>query len=313
MEQCSAVVLIGHSGCIDKRSSAELSEAVNSMYQWYEQAQICYAHLADVASGNDVQAVRSSDWFTRGWTLQELLAPRRVEFCDAMWTVFGDKHSMAEIISDVTGIGRYYVASRTMCSDASIATKMSWVSLRKTTRKEDIAYCMLGIFDINMPLLYGEGHKAFLRLQLAIIRSSRDHSIFAHRGPALEDMLADSPLWISECGDVERSRDRGLTCNTTQRGLELGSPSWLVHPHDDITGARHEQHCELALDCEVTINELKCTACLLLKKYRGSPRWAASPWFRAGIAFRPAGEIRKMEEDMAELRDAVVLVHQRIC
>ncbi|KAK7917935.1 hypothetical protein PG985_009809 [Apiospora marii] len=167
--------------CIDKASSADLSEAINSMFAWYRDARVCYAYLEDVT---DVTDMPSSRWFTRGWTLQELLAPRRVEFFNAYWTTLGDistvgqaTHDLAPIISSITCIGEEYLYGRVL-SNASVAQRMSWVSRRTTTRVEDMSYCMLGIFDINMPLLYGEGSKAFERLQQEIIKVSNDHTIF---------------------------------------------------------------------------------------------------------------------------------------
>ncbi|KAL2070351.1 hypothetical protein VTL71DRAFT_13377 [Oculimacula yallundae] len=162
--------------CIDKSSSAELSEAINSMFKWYEQAQICYAYLSDVDSRLFPISfqLRESAWFTRGWTLQELLAPANVVFYDKMWIDIGTKRSLKDDISSITGI-RDLWKYQYCCA----AEKLSWASRRKTTRIEDEAYCLMGLFDINMPLLYGEGEKAFRRLQEAIMMSSEDQSLFA--------------------------------------------------------------------------------------------------------------------------------------
>lgn len=174
--------------CIDKDSSAELSEAINSMYKWYQQAAVCYAYLSDVdVSSNgeaiymqDSTAFRDSRWFTRGWTLQELLAPRSIIFFDIGWRIIGLKEDLLNDLSGTTGISIDCLNGRRSIYDESIATRMSWVAKRSTTRKEDIAYCLLGIFDINMPLLYGEGLGAFQRLQAEIIRNSDDETVFAH-------------------------------------------------------------------------------------------------------------------------------------
>ena len=168
--------------CIDKRSSAELSEAINSMFSWYQNAGVCYAFLADVPEHDDPtsekSAFRKSRWFTRGWTLQELLAPSVIIFYDGTWTDIGTKRSLRVVISEITSID-----SDTLLGDDfkrhSVATRMSWASHRITTRDEDIAYCLMGIFGINMPILYGEGRAAFTRLQHNIIQSSYDHTIFA--------------------------------------------------------------------------------------------------------------------------------------
>ncbi|KAH6710686.1 heterokaryon incompatibility protein-domain-containing protein [Leptodontidium sp. MPI-SDFR-AT-0119] len=144
--------------CIDKSSSAELTEAINSMFRWYREAARCYVFLANVSTANQdtakplpdeswKPAFRKSRWFTRGWTLQELVAPASVEFFSVEGRLLGDKKSL-EI------------------------EKMAWVSNRNTTRKEDQAYCLLGIFDISMTWIYGEGDKAFRRLEKKIEESA---------------------------------------------------------------------------------------------------------------------------------------------
>ena len=184
--------------CIDKTSSAELSEAINSMYRWYYNARICYVYLTDVWIGQEreyisrsVPEFRESRWFTRGWTLQELLAPRVMEFLDKDWRFLGDKDSLKDHISSITVIGQHYILD---IKEASAAQKMSWASGRKTTRLEDMAYSLMGIFEVNMPLLYGEGTNAFTRLQHEIVKVSDDESIFAWEDDLLESgMFARSP------------------------------------------------------------------------------------------------------------------------
>ena len=168
--------------CIDKSSSAELSEAINSMFQWYLDAEICYAYLADVniKSPRKTHAkFRKSRWFTRGWTLQELLAPRYMTFLDSHWQALGSRSLLMAEISRASGIPQHQISSY---RDGSVAQKMSWAARRTTTRLEDQAYCLLGLFDINMPLLYGEGPKAFARLQGEILKISNDETIFAWQG-----------------------------------------------------------------------------------------------------------------------------------
>ena len=170
--------------CIDKTSSSELQEAINSMFRWYEKARVCYVYLSDVPPGEDHKAMSSSfrrtRWFTRGWTLQELVAPRYLEFYDNSWELICHRALCEDVIQDVTGIpGRFLGQWRAKLHNASIAQRMAWASRRKTTRKEDIAYCLLGIFGINMPLLYGEGKRAFTRLQEEILKESHDQSILA--------------------------------------------------------------------------------------------------------------------------------------
>ena len=163
--------------CIDKTSSADLSEAINAMYGWYENAQVCYVYLADVSTARWAEDFRISRWFLRGWTLQELLAPRTVVFYSKDWKELGTKWSLRDEISRATGITHHQMIHH---RKVNIATKMSWAALRETTRIEDAAYSLLGLFDINMPLLYGEGYKAFIRLQHEILQTqAHDESIFA--------------------------------------------------------------------------------------------------------------------------------------
>lgn len=173
--------------CIDKKSSAELSEAINSMFSWYRDATICYVYLADVKpmpaewdtmTEPYVQHFCRSRWFTRGWTLQELLAPTALTFYSQDWSKIASRSTLAQVISETTKIDKEYLRDIEKIEEANIAEKMSWLSRRVTTRVEDMAYCMLGIFNVNMPLLYGEGSKAFTRLQEEIIKTSNDHTIF---------------------------------------------------------------------------------------------------------------------------------------
>ena len=252
IEQCS--VLAGSRGfqwvwidtcCIDKKSSAELSEAINSMYRWYQRAGECYAYLSDVTwDSRDIEGSKTvfgqSLWFTRGWTLQELLAPHQVIFFDNKWNFFGTKQDLRTKISAVTGIEEIYVISIPPCyfSNAPcVAKKMSWLSRRVTSRAEDMAYCMLGLFDVNMPLLYGEGgQKAFLRLQLEIIRKSDDESIFAWTSNRNSSgMLAFHPGNFADSGDItifRRLEKKRFPYFMTNQGLELQVPNRRPAGHE---------------------------------------------------------------------------------
>ncbi|KAK4187329.1 heterokaryon incompatibility protein-domain-containing protein, partial [Podospora australis] len=172
--------------CIDKASSAELSESINSMFHWYKESTICYVYLEDVTSVSVTTKPNEADpykpdepsrWYTRGWTLQELLAPARVDFYNSSWQKIGSKWGLRKEIASITGIGELDLISYDR-SRTSIAQKMSWASRRNTTRIEDAAYCLLGIFGIHMPLLYGERGNAFRRLQERLIQTSSDQSIF---------------------------------------------------------------------------------------------------------------------------------------
>ncbi|KAI8634213.1 heterokaryon incompatibility protein-domain-containing protein [Xylariaceae sp. FL1651] len=162
--------------CIDKSSSAELSESINSMFKWYENAAVCYVFLFDYVPGEvELGACR---WWTRGWTLQELLAPKNIIFYDAAWNFVGTKVSLIDSISKITGIHSEALSEDHDILARPVAERMSWASSRCTTRVEDIAYCLLGIFDVHIPLLYGEGHMAFRRLQEEIIKRKADLSTF---------------------------------------------------------------------------------------------------------------------------------------
>jgi hypothetical protein len=156
--------------CIDKTSSAELTEAINSMFRWYQGAARCYVFLSDVTVTTNLasdawrQALRSSRWFTRGWTLQELIAPPVVDFFDANGTHLGDKRSLFHVIHEVTKLPLDAVRGKSL-SDFSVDVRLSWAEGRETKREEDAAYSLLGIFDVYMPLIYGEGRqRAFRRL-----------------------------------------------------------------------------------------------------------------------------------------------------
>ncbi|EFQ25695.1 heterokaryon incompatibility protein [Colletotrichum graminicola M1.001] len=209
--------------CIDKSSSSELSEAINSMFRWYRDADVCFAYLADAPYAEPgtpecAAALAGSRWFTRGWTLQELLAPVALEFYSSDWRRIGSRPDLARVIASVTGIDPAYLDGdgALRLAQASVAERMSWASRRQTTRAEDLAYCLLGIFDVNMPLIYGEGPKAFRRLQEAIIRDTDDQSIFAWGDVIVEGdaaaatlpdrrprpLLAESPAGFRNSGDI---------------------------------------------------------------------------------------------------------------
>ncbi|KAI1337095.1 heterokaryon incompatibility protein-domain-containing protein [Xylariaceae sp. FL0016] len=168
--------------CIDKTSSVELSEAINSMYRWYKEAQVCYAYLSDVPPDDEWhitnEAFETSRWFKRGWTLQELIAPAFVEFYAYDWTEIGTKSSLRHVIWNITGIETSVLRGESP-SVFNVAERMSWAANRETTRIEDEAYCLLGLFNIHMPLLYGEGRQSFIRLQEEILRVTEDYSLLA--------------------------------------------------------------------------------------------------------------------------------------
>ncbi|GIZ49909.1 hypothetical protein CKM354_001292600 [Cercospora kikuchii] len=239
--------------CINKESSAELSEAINSMWRYYWNARICYALLSDVRSfgmemtddmlipnresfpvNEKAQAlwnghVVKSRWFTRGWTLQELIAPQNLLLFNSAWTLLGERYNLCISLSELTGIDAELLAypGTTSLTDYTIAKKMSWAARRETSRIEDRAYSLLGLFDINMPLLYGEGRKAFIRLQEEIIKSSSDMSFLAF-GPQvgnrnIDGIFADSPDRFAPYANVVpwKGRLESAEFRLTNRGLQF--------------------------------------------------------------------------------------------
>jgi Heterokaryon incompatibility protein (HET) len=177
--------------CIDKSNNNELSEAINSMFRWYRDAAKCYVYLSDVPqptldvlddfnqraweSGSEF---RKSRWFTRGWTLQELLAPASVELFSKDGQKIGNKKSLQRIISEITGLPVKALQGSPL-SGFSIAQRISWQDNRETTRKEDKAYSLLGICDVHMPLIYGEGREnAFKRLRKEIDEALKGKSFY---------------------------------------------------------------------------------------------------------------------------------------
>jgi hypothetical protein len=218
--------------CINKTDHVELGEAINSMYRWYSNSALCIAYLEDVASSADI---RQSEWFNRGWTLQELIAPKNVRFYGCSWNYLGDKTSLGEVLVDKTGIPTD-IFQRTKNPQAySVAQRMSWAAKRTTTRIEDRAYSLMGLFDVTMPMIYGERERAFMRLQEHIIAKSADESIFVWDLDLLEDskrdakhvhcgMLATSPACFARCGNVITiGRSRGFGIN--QFGLTISLPA----------------------------------------------------------------------------------------
>ncbi|KAH8680629.1 hypothetical protein BX600DRAFT_490989 [Xylariales sp. PMI_506] len=168
--------------CIDKSNNAELSEALNSMFRWYQNAARCYVYLADVsiisrdegglnlARSSWISAFKKSRWFTRGWTLQELVAPSNVQFFSAEWQQLGDKESLVQDLYEITGIS-VGALQGTPLSEISADVLMSWSAGRQTKRGEDMAYCLLGMFNVYLPPIYGEGKEhALLRLKEEIAK-----------------------------------------------------------------------------------------------------------------------------------------------
>jgi len=237
--------------CIAKSSSAELSEAINSMFAWYKQAKVCFVYLADFNwpsktsfSWNELVAhLEKCRWFTRGWCLQELIAPKKLIFFDVKWWDVGHKDTLGYAISKITGVPGPVLQDSNGLSACSVAERMSWASNRQTTRVEDVAYSLLGLFDVAMPMLYGEGEKAFMRLQEEIIKRSNDLSIFAwepddQQENAYVDMFAPSPRYFASC---RNARNAVMALSTSQftltnSGVHFTDPDLVTtRPSDGTT------------------------------------------------------------------------------
>jgi hypothetical protein len=216
--------------CIDKKSSAELQEAINSMFRWYKSAKICYAYLSDVSSGpNAASELGSSKWFTRGWTLQELLAPKDLVFFSHAWAEIQSRAFFAATISDLTRVPWAILWSGFNGLGESgilVAQVMNWARDRETTRIEDRAYSLLGLLDVFMPMLYGEGERAFRRLQEELIRKSGDQSILAWTGMPFSSYgggLARSPGYFQRIfqSDQGENIQRRRPALVTSEGIEV--------------------------------------------------------------------------------------------
>ena len=231
------------------------SDELQSMWEYYADAAVCYVHLADVQDTPQTvheapgSAFCRSRWFTRGWTVPELLAPQFVRFYDAGWRYVGSKGEgeLCRAIEGVTGIPAAVIRSPAEVRSQSVARRMSWAACRETSREEDLAYCLAGLFGVRIPAEYGEGlRKAFLRLQHQILHSSRDagdQSIFAWgyglpltgtHDDRMVGMLAETPAAFERCNAVEpvASGRPGPTFELTATGLQFRLPMQA----DTVTG-----------------------------------------------------------------------------
>jgi acyl carrier protein len=290
--------------CIDKRSSALLQEAINSMFQWYRLSSRCYVHLSDVPSGSEaVRMLGKAQWFTRGWTLQELLAPQKMMFFAQDWIPIGYKTSfreeesqllspngyaekdkvysyanLTEQISTTTNIPIEFLIGKKGLSQACVAQRMFWASRRITTRAEDRAYSLMGLFDISMPILYGEGlEKAFTRLQREIISRTTDQSILVwyRREATSYRLLAESPDCFQNSGSVMQLGRRGPSSaaamtwssfSMTNLGLRIMLP---VATKSHISSFDFGDSAEATLHCVVDDDDgdpRRISLCLLFLK-----------------------------------------------
>lgn len=253
--------------CIDKTSSAELSEAINSFYRWYENAGVCYVYFEDYPEGHhdassdlgehpDTWTLQNTRWVTRGWTLQELIAPKTVQFYTKDWLPMGEKRdpSVCQALTRATGIETGVLSGQIMVAEISIANRMKWASKRLTKRPEDVAYSLMGLFGVNMPPMYGEGGvRAFIRLQEQILKITDDQSIFAWQLHSKEEdesmcgLLATSPTYFQHIRSIYLmptgfQSTSSVPWSMTNKGLNL---QLYIRPEFDTA---EEQYLAI-LDC----------------------------------------------------------------
>lgn len=287
------------------------------MFRWYQNAQVCYAYLSDVPAIEGLDhyrkdsEFRQSKWFTRGWTLQELLAPEVVVFYNHDWIEIGAKASMDVLVSSITNIEALLLAGAFDVYAACAAQKMSWASKRKTTRLEDMAYCLMGLFDVHMPLLYGEGKKSFYRLQLEIIRESSDESIFAwgHAAPnrvppkilqsRFYGLLAEDPGPFQGSGDVVATYSFRPPYTMTNKGLQIGvtlvqRPNIQFVPNSPENDWRYPKWI-LSLHCRRRRDESKVLAIYLVEGEEGRG-WARVSDLLLSSPHSPRGNVHEQIE-----------------
>ncbi|KAI6103787.1 hypothetical protein EV401DRAFT_696303 [Pisolithus croceorrhizus] len=293
--------------CIDKRSSSELSEAINSMFRWYKNSSRCYTYLHDTSdfpTDPDFVKFPNSDgwpeWFSRGWTLQELIAPSDLQFFNKDWRPIGNKWSKATELNRITGVPLRVLMDGLSSYRPSFAEVMSWAAERRTTLVEDEAYSLIGLLSINIPMLYGEGKKAFQRLQLEFMRMSNDQSVFAWRtskvgstetventdGGNTQEMgwtggvLPDGPVAFKGCHNIIQMEPKEF-----YRSL---STMW----ESDAQALAANGECETLL--HFTITNLGIQIHLPLRPYYGCPSV-----FQVALACRRRSNLMPLTIDLA--------------
>ncbi|KAI5984216.1 hypothetical protein EDD15DRAFT_2375441 [Pisolithus albus] len=294
--------------CIDRRSSSELSEAINSMFRWYRNSTQCYTYLHDTSdfpTDPDLASFPDSNgwpqWFSRGWTLQELIAPTNLQFFSKDWKEIGDKRSRATELNRITGVPVRVLTDGLSSYAPSFAEIMSWAAERRTTLPEDEAYSLIGLLNINMPMLYGEGKKAFQRLQLEFMRITTDQSVFAWRA---------TKVGSTKGGESTNGGNIQETCWTS--GVLPESPFAFKGCHDVIQMAPREFYRSLSIswesedegalaeggDCEslpaFAVTNLGIRIPLPLRSYYGCPFV-----FRVALACRRRSNLTPMSIDLA--------------
>lgn len=319
--------------CIDKRDFTELAEAINSMFNWYKNSSTCIAYLSDFLLEPELghrqfeSDLAKSQWFSRGWTLQELIAPAEVKFYDSKWRYFGTKQDLAGAISKITGISKALLQGKRGLKKFSCAQKMSWAAKRRTTRPEDRTYSLLGLFGVSLPLIYdGDGSRAFKRLQEEIIKSSTDQSIFAwvQYGPS-PFIQGGRTIFDQKCSILAPSPDcfrfssnivafKREVSNTpyslTNTGLDITQPIYKLISSGDLVLLEVLLDCysEGNQDCRVSITVVGSNSIYKLMRWRSTEtlgnhsRLAVSrvePHFLGALSFH-SGVIAR-EEDRAKV------------
>ncbi|KAJ1323028.1 HET domain-containing protein [Microdochium nivale] len=233
--------------CIDKTSSAELSEAINSMFRWYRQAAVCMVFLEDYIHPPKTNAatfrpkIECCRWFTRGWTLQELIASNNVRFYDINWCYIATKVDLNAQLSNITKIDAEVLSVPGAVFERPAACRFSWAARRVTTRIEDQAYSLMGILDVNMPLIYGEGASAFRRLQQEVLLKHDDPSLFVWCGAPgpidqFQRMIALDVSYFNNCEPIRwldptgefRGAQPGPSFAITTRGIRIRRPNLTI-------------------------------------------------------------------------------------
>lgn len=274
--------------CINKGSATELGSALNSMYRWYANSKLCIVYLHDVYEGG--KTFTEAEWFDRGWTLQELIAPINMEFFNRDWESIGTKDDLLELLSERTGIPIDVLDRKAALESCSVAQRMSWAAHRTTEREEDRAYSLLGIFDVSLEMIYGEREKAFIRLQERIIHYSADQSIFTwsmgtetRSETGYSGLLATSPSAFAACGDILKGQETA-EFSMGNLGLKISLPTL---PYDMETYLAF-------LDCtREAAPEASCT--ILVGRLETEKQWAR-------IMDRSGQSVFSYEQDRITLR-----------
>ncbi|KAG9313428.1 hypothetical protein JVU11DRAFT_5749 [Chiua virens] len=202
--------------CIDKRNSAELGEAINSMYRWYQTSDVCYAYLYDVS---DISQFTQSDWFSRGWTLQELIAPKKLKFFGKDWRFLGTREDLINQISEISEMCPEVLRSSQIPRDVTISQKMRWAAKRQTTKVEDRAYSLLGVLGVRLDPIYGIDDGAFEDLQHKLITQYSDQTLFSWYHTCTRPDLPSGLL--ENDADTPRLNATGLLASSPVQLLEI--------------------------------------------------------------------------------------------